>query len=183
MQIVINYGSFHCKVLLALREHSSDDVCRVVYFSSPPSSPFLSFNFNLQSHSFIALLYFSPSFLQWNFCPHVSSFLLLPTFLISGSLSVAEVKSIKTGRSTCTTTVLHLVRWPAVSLTPAALPPRLVLIFPPFLPLVVLFAGLYTVHMGVWRSVLDTSTCNIMDLFIYCRSVEAWTLASVHMLL
>lgn len=42
------------------------------------------------------------------------------TLLISDSLSVVEVKSIKTGRSTCTTTALHLVHWPAVSHIPAA---------------------------------------------------------------
>lgn len=42
--------------------------------------------------------------------------------LLSLSLSAAGVKSSKTGRSTCTTTVRHRVHWPAASRTPAASP-------------------------------------------------------------
>lgn len=121
MQIIVNYGSFHCKMLLALQAHSRNNVVYKVFYLSPPSHShplalYLSFTLCI---IFISIFYFFPTS---KFCTCLS----FATFLISDSLSVVEVKSMKTGQLTCTTTVLHPVHWPAVSHIPAALLLRLV---------------------------------------------------------
>ena len=82
---------------------------------------------------FISPLYLIPvySLLISSFFSSLSNFctcLLSDVFLPSGSLSAVEVRSIQTGQSTCTTTALHLVHWPVVSLIPAASLQRWVLL-------------------------------------------------------
>lgn len=121
MQIAVNYGSFHSKMLLAFYHHSRKMLFIKLFSLISPLSLIpasLPVSYSHYIFSFISLLislfvFPSPS----NFCTCLCS----ATSLVSGSLSVAAVKSIKTGRSTCTTTVLHLVHWPVVSLIPAAL--------------------------------------------------------------
>lgn len=91
---------------------SRNNVHKVVYFLSSPSLLFLP---PVPLLSIVILLIHLLT--SYSFCTCLFS----STFLISDSSSVVEVKGMTTGRPTCTTTVLHLVHWPAVSHIPAAL--------------------------------------------------------------
>lgn len=122
-RLIITYKLYlimaHLRMVLALYQHNRKMLLirLFTFFLSPP-----------HPHSCL----FSPSFIQVTY-PLLSlslSFLLHSNFctclysdkcFVFGSLSVVEVKSTKTGQSTCTTTALHLVHWLVVSLIPAVL--------------------------------------------------------------